>query len=113
MSSTAQIVRAYGNASALRSQRDQDADVFRHFSAMLRSASDDMSRVRALAGVNRLWRTVLAANHDPLNPLPTALRAQIVSVASSVLRMIENEVPNLAAIAEIGDHFADGLSGHA
>jgi flagellar biosynthesis regulator FlaF len=107
------MVRAYGNASALRSQRDQDAEVFRHFSALLRAASDDMDRVRALAGVNRLWRTVLAANHDPLNPLPAALRAQIVSVATSVLRMAEQETPDFAAIAAIGDHFAEGLSGRA
>ncbi len=111
MSSSTRMVKAYDTASALRSPRDQDADVFRHFSALLRSASDDLSRTRALAGTITLWRTVMAANLDPLNPLPAPLRAQIVSVANAVIRMAEQDQPNLTTIATIGDNFADGLSG--
>jgi len=87
--------------------------VFRHFSALLRSATDDLSRTRALAGTKTLWRTVLAANLDPLNPLPAPLRAQIVSVANAVIRMAEQDNPNLTTIAEIGDNFANGLNGRS
>lgn len=111
MSSTSRMLKAYGNAAALRSQRDQDAEIFRRVSASLRTASDDMGRTRALADARRLWQTVLAANHDPLNPLPVPLRAQIISVANTVLRMVEHDRPNIGFIADIADDFASGLSG--
>ena len=37
-----------------RSQRDQEADVFRRANGALRAASDNMARVRALADNRRL-----------------------------------------------------------
>lgn len=113
MSQSAKALQAYGSATLLRSQRDQDAEVFRQVSATLRSASDELSRTRALATVRRLWQTVLAANLDPLNPLPPALRAQIVSVANGVLHHASEKEVNFELIAEIGDNFAEGLSGRA
>lgn len=111
MSATSRVLNAYTNASGLRNQRDQDAEVFRTISASLRAASDDMSKTRALADAKRLWQTVLAANHDPLNPLPIPLRAQIISVANAVLRIADQDSPNFGVIADIADNFASGLSG--
>lgn len=111
MSSTARVLKAYGSASALRSQREQDAEIFRRVSAGLRSVSDEMSKVRAIADARRLWQTVLAANHDPLNPLPAPLRAQIIAVANTALRTTDDAQPNLPFLAEIADNFAAGLSG--
>ncbi|MDD2877265.1 MAG: flagellar biosynthesis regulator FlaF [Acidiphilium sp.] len=113
MSSTSKMLKAYGTASALRNQRDQDADVFRRVSASLRAASDDLGRTRAMADARRLWQTVLAANHDPLNPLPIPLRAQIISVANAVLRTADQDPTNLSFLADIADKFADGLSGQS
>lgn len=111
MSQSAKALQAYGTATKLRSQREQDAEVFRRVSSSLRNASDDISRTRALATVQRLWQTVVAANLDPLNPLPAPLRAQIVSVANGVLRHISEPEVNVELIAQIGDNFAEGLSG--
>lgn len=113
MSATSRMLKAYGSASALRNQRDQDAEIFRRVSAALRSAPDDLARARALADARRLWQTVLAANHDPLNPLPLPLRAQIISVANTILRMADQENPSFSFIADIADDFASGLSGRA
>lgn len=113
MSSSAKALQAYGSATRLRSQRDQDADVFRRISAALRGAADEMGRSRALADARRLWQTVLAANLDPLNPLPPALRAQIVAVANTVLRIAAQDQPEFETMAQIGDNFANGLSGRA
>jgi flagellar biosynthesis regulator FlaF len=112
MSSTSRVLKAYGSASALRSQREQDAEIFRRVSAGLRAVSDDLSTVRAIADARRLWQTVLAANLDPLNPLPAPLRAQIVAVANTALRTADDAKPNLHFLAEIADNFAAGLAGH-
>lgn len=111
MSHSAKALQAYDSANRLRSQRDQDAEVFRVISAELRSASDELSRTRALSTARRLWQTVLAANLDPLNPLPPALRAQIVSVASNVLQHAGDPGADLEFIADIGDNIASGLNG--
>lgn len=111
MSQSAKALQAYGTATKLRSQREQDAEVFRRVSATLRNASDDLARTRALATVQRLWQAVLAANLDPLNPLPAPLRAQIVSVANGVLHHATDPQVNFELIAQIGDNFAEGLSG--
>lgn len=111
MSQSSKALQAYDSANRLRSQREQDAEVFHFVSTSLRTASDDLSRTRALATAKRLWQTVLAANLDPLNPLPPALRAQIVSVASNVLQHTDGENTDLTFVAEIGDNFARGLSG--
>ena len=104
-------LKAYGSAATLRNQRDQDAEVVRKVSGALRRASDEISRSRALADTRMLWQTILAASHDPRNPLPIKLRAQIVSVAQSVLRAAVLEAPDIAFLIEINDNFANGLSG--
>lgn len=111
MSNHFQVLKAYGSAATLRNQRDQDAEIIRRVSSALCRASDEISRTRALADVKMLWQTILAANHDPRNPLPIPLRAQIVSVAQSVLRAAIQETPDFDFLAEINDHFANGLNG--
>jgi flagellar biosynthesis regulator FlaF len=113
MSHSAKAYKAYESANQLRGQREQDAEVFRTISSMLRAAEDDLSRTRALATARRLWQTVLATNLDPLNPLPAPLRAQIVSVSNNVLQQINDNNTDFEVIATIGDNFANGLSGRA
>ncbi|WP_081432862.1 flagellar biosynthesis regulator FlaF [Acidiphilium cryptum] len=113
MSHSAKAFKAYESANQLRGQREQDAEVFRTVSSMLRAADDDLSRTRALATARRLWQTILATNLDPLNPLPAPLRAQIVSVANNILQQTNDQSPDLEVIAIIGDNFAEGLSGRA
>lgn len=113
MSTAAKALQAYDTATRLRSQREQDADVFRRVSTALRTAHDDLARARALADARRLWQTVLAANLDPLNPLPASLRAQIVAVASTVLRSASKERPDFETMAQIGENLANGLGGQA
>ena len=113
MSIHSRVLKAYGSAATLRNQRDQDAEVIRRVSGALRRASDEISRTRALADVKMLWQTILAASHDPRNPLPTKLCAQMISVAQSVLRTTALEAPDIDFLIEINDNFANGLGGRA
>lgn len=113
MSYQAKALKAYESANSLRDQRQQDAEVFRSVSVLLRSADNELERVKALATARRVWQTVLATNLDPLNPLPESLRVQIVSVANTVLRQMNLETIDVDFIATICDNFANGLSGRA
>ncbi|HQT60659.1 MULTISPECIES: flagellar biosynthesis regulator FlaF [unclassified Acidiphilium] len=111
MSYQAKALKAYENANNLRDQRQQDAEVFRSVSVMLRTADNELERVKAIATARRVWQTVLATNLDPLNPLPEPLRIQIVSVANTVLRTMDAETIDLDFVATICDNFSNGLSG--
>ncbi len=82
MQSLTQAARAYQTAANHRSQREQEADVFRRASGALKAArdADPIRRVQALADNRRLWTTVADLMRDPANALPQDLRASIVSV---------------------------------
>lgn len=104
-------LQAYQAAAATRSQRDQDAEVFLGVARALRSATTELERARALADARRLWQTVLVACRDDTNPLPTALRAEIVSVAEAVTQNLASADPDLNFVLEVTDAIAGGLSG--
>lgn len=113
MSMSRQAVQAYEAASRHRSQRDQEADVFRRATAALKAARDGgtIARIRALADNRRLWMTVHDLMHDPSNSLPLPMRAQIVSVGLTVQREMDQESPDFDFLIGINEDFAAGLSG--
>ena len=111
--------RAYQAAARHRSQRDQDADVFRRVNAALRAAlgaagsGDRAVVVRALSDNRLLWMTVATLARDPANPLPAPLRGQLVSVGLAVAREMEEDAPDLPFLIAINEDVAAGLSGPA
>ena len=113
MSTAALAMRAYANARAARDPREQEADVFRHASAVLRHArgADARIRVRALADNARLWSTVIDLVRDPQNALPAPLRAAIVSVGLAVQREMEAPEPDFDFLIGVNENLAVGLSG--
>ncbi|HUD60721.1 MAG TPA: flagellar biosynthesis regulator FlaF [Acetobacteraceae bacterium] len=110
-----QAAGAYATASTHRTQREQEADVFRRATGALKAARDSASlpRVKAIADNRRLWLTIGDLMHDPLNPLPDGLRAAIVSVGLAVRREMDRASPNLEFLISINENFSAGLSEHA
>ena len=104
--------RAYQTGATHRSQREQEADVFRHTNGALKSARDasPIQRVRALADNRRLWLAVADLMQSPENRMPLELRASIVSVGLTVQREMDQEQPNFGLLIEINQTFAEGLS---
>jgi flagellar protein FlaF len=109
-----QAARAYEAASRYRSQREQEADVFRRATAALKAAkgAGNISRVRALADNRRLWLTVSNLMHDPDNAMPEGLRAAIISVGKSVQREMDQDQPDFDFLIAINENLTAGLSGH-
>ncbi len=105
--------QAYRAASSHRSQREQDADVFRRANASLRSAQlhGGMAQVRALAENEQLWTLVVDLLRDPSNPLPPPLRGSMISVGLAVKRELTVPEPNLDFVIGINEQFASGLAG--
>ncbi len=108
-----QATRAYEAAATHRSQREQEADVFRRAIGALKAARNGnaLQRVRALADNRRLWMTVHDLMRDPDNNLPPELRAAIVSVGITVQREMDLDMPNFDFLIAINENFAAGLSG--
>jgi flagellar biosynthesis regulator FlaF len=108
-----QATRAYEAAATHRSQREQEADVFRRAIGALKAARDGnaLQRVRALADNRRLWMTVHDLMRDPDNNLPPVLRAAIVSVGITVQREMDRDTPNFDFLIAINENFAAGLAG--
>jgi flagellar protein FlaF len=108
-----QAVRAYEAAATHRSQREQEADVFRRAIGSLKAARNGnaLQRVRALADNRRLWTTVHDLMRDPNNNLPAELRAAIISVGLTVQREMDRDSPDFGFLLEINQNFANGLSG--
>ena len=113
MSTPRQAAHAYEAASRYRSQRDQEADVFRRAISALKTArtSSTISRIRALADNRRLWLTVGDLMRDPANGLPLEMRAQIISVGLAVQREMDKDAPDFDFLININENFAAGLSG--
>jgi flagellar protein FlaF len=112
MQTMTQAARAYQTATSHRSQREQEADVFRHTIGALKLARDagPIPRLRALADNRRLWLTVTDLMHDPESALPMDLRASIVSVGLAVQREMDRDTPNFDFLIEINQTIAEGLS---
>jgi flagellar protein FlaF len=110
-----QARRAYEAAATHRTERDQEADVFRRATGALKAArdADPLQRVRALADNRRLWLTVTDLMRDPLNALPAELRAGIVSVGFVVQREMDRDSPDFDFLISINENIAAGLSGRA
>ena len=108
-----EAMRAYEAAATHRSQREQEADVFRRAIGALKAARDGnaLQRVRALADNRRLWMTVHDLMRDPENGLPPELRASIISVGLTVQREMDRDQPDFGFLIEINENFAAGLAG--
>ncbi len=115
MPSSNVATRAYAAASANRTARQQEADVFRHVIAKLQAArlAEPIVRVRALADNRRLWSIVSDLLRDDTNSLPPETRAGIVSIGRTVHREMETDEPNFDFLIAINKNIADGLSGDA
>lgn len=111
MSATHQVTKAYGQATRLRSPRDQDSEVFRRAADRLRTANQPIDLTRALVDNQTLWRTVIGLVNDAGNPLPEALRAQIASVGHTVLRALDQATPEIEFVVSVNLAIAEGLSG--
>lgn len=113
MQTSTHAFRAYETASVHRSQRAQEADVFRRATAALKAAQNagPLPQVRALADNRRLWMTVQDLVRDPTNALPQELRASIVSVGMAVEREMDRAAPDFGFLISINENFAAGLSG--
>lgn len=108
-----QALRAYEAAATHRSQRDQEADVFRRVIGALKAANtgNALQRVRALADNRRLWMAVHDLMRDPESNLPSELRASIISVGMAVQREMDRDAPDFRFLIEINENFAAGLGG--
>jgi flagellar protein FlaF len=115
MPSVNQANRAYQAAATHRTQREQEADVFRRATGALKTArdADALHRVRALADNRRLWTTVADLMRDPENALPMELRAGIVSVGLAVEREMDRDSPDFDFLIAVNDNMAAGLAGQA
>jgi flagellar protein FlaF len=112
MQTMTHAARAYGAAATHRSQRAQEADIFRRANGALKSALGlgPIPRIRAIADNRRLWITVTDLMRDPLNPLPQDLRASIVSVGLAVQREMDGDSPDFDFLIAINENIAAGLS---
>jgi flagellar protein FlaF len=113
MLNASHALQAYKTASRYRSQRDQEADVFRQAIAALKSAKNasPIQQIRALTDNRRLWTTVGDLLRDPGNALPEALRAGLLSVAKTVQREMDQEAPDFDFLISINEEIAAGLAG--
>lgn len=113
MQTMKQAASAYQAAATHRSEREQEADVFRRASGALKAARDaaSITRVQAIADNRRLWLTVTDLMRDPSNALPQDLRASIVSVGLAVQREMAREKPDFDFLIAINENIAAGLGG--
>ncbi|MBS0558612.1 MAG: hypothetical protein JSR21_01010 [Proteobacteria bacterium] len=115
MQSLMQANNAYRAATAHRSLREQEAEIFRQALGGLRAArdGDPIQRVRALADNRRLWMAVLDLARDPQNALPEGTKAGLVSIALAVEREHASDNPSFDFLIEMNQHIAEGLSAGA
>jgi flagellar biosynthesis activator protein FlaF len=110
-----QATRAYRAASARRSPREQEADVFRRVNGALRAAKDGtpLDQAKALADNSRLWMMVGDLLRDPDNALPAPLRASIVSVGQALQREMREAIPDFSFLIAVNEDITAGLSGQS
>lgn len=111
MQTMRQAAHAYEAAATCRSQRQQEADVFRRAIGALKAARDGdaIRRIRALADNRRLWMTVTDLMRDPYNTLPMELRASIISVGLTVQREMDRDAPDFGFLIAVNENLAAGL----
>ena len=108
-----QAARAYRAASTHRSPREQEADVFRRVTGVLRAAQGgtEMEQVKALSDNTRLWMMVGDLLRDPANALPEPLRASIISVGKALQREMQQSAPDFGFLIAVNEDITAGLSG--
>ena len=108
-----QAARAYRAASAHRSPREQEADVFRRVNGALRMAQNgtEMEQFKALSDNTRLWMMVGDLLRDPANALPDALKASVISVGHALQREMQQPAPDFAFLIAVNEDITAGLSG--
>ena len=113
MPNTTHAIEAYRASSRMRSQREQEADVFRQATAGLKAARSGsvMQQARALADNRRLWIMVSDLMRDPANALPPPLRASILSVGLTVHREMDQESPDFDFLISVNESITAGLAG--
>src|ERR1700743_3114281 len=106
MPNASPAIQAYRNTSRYRSQRDQEADVFRQAAAGLQRSRDatPVQKVRALADNRRLWTMVTDLMHDSTNALPEGTRSGIISVARAVQREMDLDAPDFDFLIGINEN---------
>ena len=97
--------RAYANATATRSWRSQEADIFRQVNFRLAAARSGtaMDRARALADTARLWNAMTAYLQDPCNALAIGTRAGLLSIGRTA-------EPDLDFLIAVNENIAAGLT---
>lgn len=113
MSHASHAIQAYKSAARFRSQRDQEADVFRQAIRALKGAkgASPIQQIRALADNRRLWLMVGDLLRDPTNALPEPLRAGILSIGMTVQREMDRDSPDFDFLISINENIAAGLTG--
>lgn len=113
MLNASHAIQAYKTASRYRSQRDQEADVFRQATTALKGSqgAGPIQQIRALADNRRLWTMVSDLLRDPGNALPESLKASILSVGLTVQREMDQEAPDFDFLISINENIAAGLAG--
>jgi flagellar biosynthesis regulator FlaF len=112
MSSLLYASRYYRAASASRSVREQEADIFRLATGRLRASRDAnaVDQVRALADNRRVWSLVRALLRDPQNQLDDALKGALVSITLAVQREMDSPSPDLDFLISVNENITAGLS---
>ena len=106
--------RAYAASAATRSHREQEADLFRRISTVLRRGRDQGGsvKIKALADNQRLWSMVIDLLRDEDNALPPALRANMISVGLCLQREMQKPDPDFDFLVTVNDNVAAGLAGN-
>ena len=103
--------RAYQMTRQAMDPREQEADVFRRVTGALKAAleKEGIARARAIADNRRLWIALDASLRHPANLLPQETRVTMIQVGRTVMREMENSVPDLAFLIEINEQLTSGL----
>ncbi len=113
MATIMNAARAYAASAASRGHREQEADLFRRISQVLRHGREQggLARAKALADNQRLWTMVIDMLRDPGNALPPKLRASLISVGLCLQREMQKPEPDFDFLVSINDNIAAGLAG--
>ena len=115
MPTMTQAARAYDTAATHRSQREQEADVFRRATGALKAARDagPIPRVQAIADNRRLWMTVADLMRDPLNPCHRICAPRSSRSGWPYSARWKTQARISTFLIAINENIAAGLSGHA
>ena len=104
--------QSYRAAASSRSVREQEADVFRRITGLLRASrtAGDLDQTRALADNQQLWTMMRALARDPENRLEAALKAALISISMAVQREMDRKSPDFDFLIAVNENIAAGLA---